>query len=261
MNVRLILAAAAFALAAPFSSAQAAPQMLGLLADGALPMNCEDGTCTVEVSAICLQEERDMPAWGTIYQPVKPQQISIMAANDNGTKRAIGAEVKIEAERGSWAVTISIPEATVRSYDMENPALLLDGRVALTAIPEAGDPNPQTAADIAAAIDAFEKSPQRIIGGKSRDLAAANVLNEMINTLPHIDLEEGKPAGGLWQQTFGSLKTDAPGMKQAANYFQQCSHELLLLKKSTIRRCLEIGHDRFLTNVNQSFWDSTKPGV
>ncbi len=263
MNFRLILATTAFALTLPFNIAHAAPQMLGLLADNALPLNCVDGTCTVEVSAICLQEERAMPAWGTIYKPVKASQVSISGTALDGSQISlpIGDIAKIESERGSWAVTISIPEAPVIARGLTNPALVLDGRVALTAIPEAGDRSPQTATEIAAAISAFEKSSKKIIGGNAAGMAAANVLNEMINTLPHVALEEGKAAGGLWQKTFRTTETEAPGMAQAAKYFQQCSHELLLLKRSTIRRCLEIGHDGFVTTVNQRYWDSTKPGV
>lgn len=54
MNIRLILATAAFLAALPLTTAHAASQLLGLLADGTLPLNCEGGTCSTEVSAICL---------------------------------------------------------------------------------------------------------------------------------------------------------------------------------------------------------------
>jgi len=83
----------------------------------------------------------------------------------------------------------------------------------------------------------------------------------MINTLPHVALDEDKPAEDLWRKTFGSDALDRPGMQKAAAYFQQCGHELLKVERKTVRRCLELGHDNFATTVNRRFWDASKPGV
>ncbi len=71
MIFRLLIAAATCVMALPINFATAAPQLLGLLADNEISVHCVGDVCTVEVSAICLQEERDMPAWGTTYTPIQ----------------------------------------------------------------------------------------------------------------------------------------------------------------------------------------------
>lgn len=263
MNFRLVLAAAAFCAALPATLANAAPQLLGLLADNAIPVHCVDDVCTVEVSAICLQEERAMPAWGTTYRPIQSKRITLVGTRADGTaiSRPIDDIARFEADRGHWAVKITIPRHHVESFGVERSALSIDGRVALAPMPTPGDPTPQTDADIEAAVTAFAKSPDSVIGAGADNMAAAHILNEMINALPHVALDKGKPAGDLWRKTFGSEALDRPGMKKAAAYYRQCGHELLQVDRKTVRRCLELGHDNFATTVNRRYWDANKPGV
>ena len=106
MNIRLTLATAALLAAFPLNAAQAAPQILGIFADSGLPLHCEDGTCAVEVSALCLQEERDLPAWGTAYRPIHPEQLTLtgMRADGSVARMPIGEIASFESARGSWAV-------------------------------------------------------------------------------------------------------------------------------------------------------------
>ena len=87
MQFRITLAAAVALIALPLTTLQAAPQMLGLIADrGTQNLYCADGVCSVEVSAICLQEERDIPPWGTAYEAVNPKQITIVASRQDGSE-------------------------------------------------------------------------------------------------------------------------------------------------------------------------------
>ena len=263
MKFRLILATAALCAALPVNIANAAPQMLGLLANSTLPIHCVDGTCTVEVSAICLQEERDIPAWGTAYRAVQPNNIALVGTRADGSvaELPIGDIAHIESARGSWAVKISIPEETVRALGVSKAALAIEGRVALAPVPVQGDPEPQTTVEIGAAVAAFARSSETVVGGVAVDMAAASVLNEMINALPHVTLDSSKPAGDLWRKTFGSNALDKPGMQQASVFYRLCGHRLLLVESGTVRRCPELGHDGFVTTVNQRYWDENKPGV
>jgi len=51
------------------SPAQAAPQILGLIASAdPVPMTCVDGTCTAELSSVCLQQHRPTPPTGGLDQ-------------------------------------------------------------------------------------------------------------------------------------------------------------------------------------------------
>jgi hypothetical protein len=263
MNIRLILATAAILVALPLSAARAAPQMLGLLAESNLPMKCADGICTVEVSAICLQEKRDMPAWKTAYRPVQPNQITVQGTKPDGgqIKQPVGDIVRIISERGSWAVTITLPDSALKALGITDAALSLEGRVALTPVAEPDDPSPQSAPEIQAAVTAFNKSPKAIVGGEAPNMAAATVINEMINTLPHVTLDTAEPAGDLWRKTFGTTAHSRPGMRQAAAHYKLCGHHLIMVERGILRRCLELGHDGFVTTVNKRYWDATKPGV
>lgn len=263
MKFRLILGTVAFCAALPISFANAAPQLLGLFADNRLPLHCVDGSCTVEVSAICLQEERDMPAWGTAYRAIQPDRIALIGTDPSGAaiKLPIGERMHFESDRGSWSVNISIPETAVAALGVSEPALAIEGRVALSPIPVQDDPSPQTAADIGKAVTTFENASDAILGTAAEDMAAAHILNKMINALPHVTLDTAKPAGDLWHKVFGSEALDQPGMKRAAAYYQRCGHELLIVDQPTVRRCLELGHDGFLTTINRRYWDATGPGV
>ena len=176
-------------------------------------------------------------------------------------RRPVDEIVRFESDRGHWAVKIIIPRKHVDAFGAERLALAIDGRVALAPQPLHGDPTPQTDTYIDAAVAAFVNSPDSVIGHDVDNMAAAHILNEMINTLPHVELDEDKPAGDLWRKTFGSDALDRPGMQKAAAYFQQCGHELLKIERKTVRRCLELGHDNFATTMNRRFWDASKPGV
>ncbi|NKB60414.1 MAG: hypothetical protein GKS00_29260 [Alphaproteobacteria bacterium] len=263
MNIRLALATAALIAALPLHAAQAAPQILGLLADSAVPFHCEDGMCTAEVSAICLQQERDLPAWGTAYRATEPERLSLTGTRADGSAASmpIGEIADFESARGSWAVTIRVPEAAVRALGLTDAALTIEGRVALAPVPEPGDPLPQTAGEIAAAVTAFRKPHQSIVGDTAPGMAAAHVMNEMINTLPHVTLHPDKRGGDLWRKTFGSDAHDQPGMQQAATFYDICAQKLILVDPVTLRHCLRLGHDDFVTKVNVRYWDASKPGV
>lgn len=263
MNIRLTLATTALLAVLPLLPAQAAPQILGLFADSALPLHCEDGTCTVEVSAICLQEDRDLPGWGTAYRAIDPERFALTGTRADGSVATmpIGETVSFESARGSWAVTIRIPEATVRSLGVANAILAIDGRVALTPVPKPGDPLPQSADEIATAVAAFRKPYESIIGETAPGMAAAHVMNEMINTLPHVTLAPDKRGGDLWRKTFGSDARDQTGMQRAATFYDICAQDIILVDPVTLRRCLQLGHDNFVTEINVQYWDATKPGV
>ena len=265
MQLKFALAAAAALTALPLTTLQAAPQMLGLVADsGVQKLNCAAGVCTVEVSAICLQEERDIPAWGTAYKAVDPKQIAIVAKLRDGTeiRHQAGADASFKSARGSWAVTISIPQATLDRLGVTNASLAFDGRVALAPVETAGDPTPQTEPEKQAAVIAFRVSPEGVIGKSTPDLAAAHVMNEMINALPRMSLDRKKPAGDLWRKTFGDTDiASRPGMKEAAKFFQNCERRARVGDREDIKECLELGHDGFISSLNQRYWDSLVPGV
>ncbi len=260
MNIRLILTAIALFAATPLSIAHAAPQMLGLLADGGLrTMHCDGGVCTVEISAICLQEERDIPKWGSEYRAVEPERITLVGTGIDGARvtRPIGAIARIESARDSWAVRISVPVSTLRALGVTDPSLSLEGRVALTPAPARNDPTPLSAIEIGAAVAALSAAPDAVFGGTATDMAAARVMNDMINALPRFKLDPARPYGDLWRRTFGN--TPRSGMQQAAKFYNICTRGSKQAGRVLLRKCLELGHDGFISTVNQRYWDLSGP--
>ncbi len=259
MQFRIAFAALAALIALPLTPLHAAPQMLGLVADGgAQKLNCAAGVCSLEISAICLQEERDIPPWGTAYEPVNPEQITIVALRQDGSeiRHRIGALAKFESARGSWAVTISIPQTALDALGIAGASLAFDGRVALAPVGVAADPQKQ------AAVTAFSTAPEGVIGKSTPDLAAAHVMNEMINALPRLTLDRNRPTRDLWRQTFGDADiASRPGMKAAAKFLEVCERRARTGDRDDIKECLELGHDGFISSLNQRYWDSLVPGV
>ena len=259
MQFRITLAAAAALMALLLTTLQAAPQMLGLIADnGIQKLYCADGVCSVEVSAICLQEARDIPPWGTAYEAVDPNRITIVALRQDGSevRFPIGALASLKSARGSWVVTITIPQSALDALGVTGASLAFAGRIALAPVAMAADPENQTA------ITAFHATPQGVIGKSSPDLAAALVMNEMINVLPRLTLDRTKPAGDLWRQTFGDTEiASRPGLKAAAKFLQVCERRTRTGDRDDIKACLELGHDGFISALNQRYWDSLVPGV
>lgn len=263
MKVRTALAMAALAAMVPAKQTDAAPQLLGLLADRAVPLHCVDGVCTAELTAICLQEARDMPAWETPYRAVQSERIALVgkSADGDAIDLPIGHRLHIESDRGAWAVQISLPETALREHGLSEASLSIRDRVVLAPVAIVGDPSPQTAADIAIAAASFDRPLETVIGYASPDMAAAHIMNDMINALSHIALDTAKPGGDLWRKTFGSDARNRLGMRQAAAYYDACTDPLIYVERVTLRRCLQLGHDDIVTSVNRDFWDAAKPSM
>jgi hypothetical protein len=168
----------------------------------------------------------------------------------------IGALATFKSARGSWAVTIAIPRSALDALGVTGASLAFEGRIALAPVAMAADPENQTA------ITAFRAAPQGVIGKSSPDLAAALVMNEMINALPRLTLDRTKPAGDLWRQTFGDTDSASrPGMTAATKFFQNCERRARTGDRDDIKACLGLGHDGFISALNQRYWDSLVPGV
>ena len=68
--------------------ASAAPQILGLLATNApTPLTCNDGICSAQFSAFCLQQHRKSPTAGTAYRPAKRTALTLTAVDEVVTRR------------------------------------------------------------------------------------------------------------------------------------------------------------------------------
>jgi hypothetical protein len=264
MNVRLAFVSALAGLALPLS-AEAAPQLLGVISSAApIPMNCESGKCSAELSAFCLEQGRSGPLDGTAYAAVEGRELTLVATYADGTVRRLPAQhyLSIASARSYSAVTASVSEAVREELGAKSLALAVGPRVTLVPLPQAGDPSPVTAAEIAAAsvsrrplaADVIEKS-------HPAELAAVRLLNRVINALPRtaggaaLDL---MAPDGLWDKVVGhdaaSDSAGARGLAQASLVYESCRRGARYVQGLTLRRCIEASHDALMSSLNEEFW-------
>ncbi len=88
MSPRTLVSTILLVLALPVGQALAASQVLALFATTrAIPLTCEDGACSAELSVFCLQEDRWAPRPGTGYQLAEGQDLTLVATAADGTER------------------------------------------------------------------------------------------------------------------------------------------------------------------------------
>src|SRR5687767_10113316 len=80
MRIPSLLAAAILVGGGAAAPAAAAPQVLGVVASIApVEMSCTGETCTAQLSAFCLQREREVPGEHTAYRAADPSAYTLVA--------------------------------------------------------------------------------------------------------------------------------------------------------------------------------------
>ncbi len=242
--------------------AQAAPQILGLIASTEpVPMTCANGTCTAELSSVCLQQHRATPPTGTVYRPAKGTHITLAVTGPNGIKRRMRVEavINFKSLRQFSAVKVSLPEATVRQLGNGQAKLSVGPMASIIPVAVKGDSNPQSAGEIArytgplraAAENAFKRDGDRV--------NATRILNQMVNRLPEDSNAGMEKVASLWQQTVG--KDVTVGTQKFLKYaVKDCRETLRTGVRSDLRSCLSYHHDYLSGENTTNGWQAMNPG-
>ena len=264
MNVRLAFVSALAGLALPLS-AQAAPQLLGVISSAEpIPMNCESGVCSAELSAFCLEQGRSGPLDGTAYEAADGRDLTLVASYADGTVRRLPAQhyLNIASARSYSAVTASVNDAVRKHLGAKSLALAIGQRVTLVPVARAGDPSPVSKDEIAAATASRQPLAADVIErSHPAELAAVRLLNRVINSLPRTGggaaLDLTAP-DGLWSKVVGTEtapdSTSARGVAQAALVYESCRRGAHFVQGLTLRRCIEASHDALMSSLNEEFW-------
>ncbi len=244
------------------SPAQAAPQILGLIASATpIPMTCADGTCTAEISSVCLQQHRPTPFTGTVYRPAKGTHITLTVAGPNGVERRLPvvAALSFTSLRQFSAVKVSLPEATVRQLG-DGVAKLSVGPMA-SVIPAAiaGDPNPLSAAEIARYTGPLRAMAERAFERDSARVNATRILNRMVNRLPADSNAGIEEVGALWRLTV-SKNVTGETQKFLTHAVNDCRETLRTGVMSNLRSCLSYHHDYLSGENTNNAWRAMNPG-
>ncbi len=261
MRIPLLIAGAAAAaglsLAAP---AVAAPQVLGLVASIApVPLACTGETCTAQLSAFCLQRERDVPDDRTVYRAADPKAVTLIASRADGSSIRLPADgrVAFASAFGYASVRISVPSSLLGGAEAVALAVEVAPGAAVVPEPVAGDPDPQTEEEIALATGTLRELASRHFDVPSTARDAAQIVEAMVNGLPRRPWEGRKDRATLWErQVTTELQAAASpeAVALARGIFEEC-----LPYTYGIRQCLELKHMNLLFDPNRAYWDEVGP--
>ena len=242
--------------------AQAAPQILGLIASTEpVPMICANGTCTAELSSVCLQQHRPTPPTGTVYRPATRTQITLTVAGPDGVNHQlpVAAELTFISLRQFSAVKVSLPEATVRRLGNGTAWLSVGPMASIIPVAIKGDPNPQSAREIARYTGPLRALAERAFERDSDHVNATRILNQMVNRLPANSSAGIEKITALWQQTVGRNVTDET-QKYLTRAVDDCRKTLRNGVMADLRSCLSYHHDYLSGENTTNGWRAMNPG-
>ncbi len=264
-----ILAAALPLTLAPLFGAQAAPQVLVLVATAQpVELTCANGQCSAEFTSLCLQEHRAQPAKGTPYAAFNTAAVHVIGERHNGSTVTLPLtpDPAFTAERGHTAVKVSVPVSWLHDRDLAAVHVKMDDLVTLLPVAVADDPAPLTDGDIELAAGPLTRTAAFVLDGRAAEVDAARLTAAAINALAARGsrLTAGDRAA-LWD-TVVAPRIDAagagaarPGATLARETFAQCSASTLA-GPLRLRECLGAAHDMLIGPVNTAYWDTVKIG-
>jgi hypothetical protein len=257
----LALAAATLAFATAAGQASAAPQVLGVIASIApVEMSCTADTCTAQLSAFCLQREREVPVEHTGYRPADPTAFRIVATRSDGTMARVplDARASFTSAFGYASVRVAVPSALVAELGAASLAIDVAPAAALVPVPVAGDPDPLGEAEIALATGPLRALASRHFDAPSTARDAAHLIEAVVNGFPVQSWEGLVDRAGLWDRQVTpdlSAAASPDAFALARSIYENC-----LPSSYSMRQCLELKHMNLLSDANRAYWDEASPG-
>jgi hypothetical protein len=242
--------------------AQAAPQILGLIASTEpVPMTCSGGTCTAELSSVCLQQHRPTPSTGTVYRPAKRTHITLTVTGPDGVihERSVAAALTFKSLRQFSAVKVSLPEATVRQLGDGTARLSVAPMASVIPVASAGDPQPLSAGEIARYTGPLRTLAERAFERDGARVNATRILNQMVNRLSEGSNDGIGKVTSLWQQTVRKDVSDET-RKFLTRAVDHCRETLRTGVMSDLRSCLSYHHDYLSGENTTNAWQAMNPG-
>ena len=129
-------------------------------------MRCTDEGCTAQLSAFCLQRDRDVPLEHTRYQAADPGAFRLLAARADGSsvQMPVDERIRFTSAFGFASVRISVPAEAMKEWGAVALAVEVSPEAALVPSPHAADADPLSAEEIALAT-----GPLRALAGRHFD--------------------------------------------------------------------------------------------
>jgi hypothetical protein len=259
----LTLAAAAFVSLSPIA-AQAAPQVLGVVAsnDTPTPLNCGTVDCSAHLSAFCLQQSRPAPSHGYVYGVAPGGTMTLIATAADGRTLRLPADhyVRFESVIGFTSVRASLPKAALDEIGAVSVALEVGPLTSLLPIPIAGDMDPQVEDEVALATGPMRQAATRNFEEPGIASDAARITSLLINALPEKGPESVDQRDGLWVAMADSTavtNATVAGLAKAEMLYNGCRLSVESRSTYSMRNCLELRHADLLAEANHRFWQET----
>jgi hypothetical protein len=248
--------------------AQAAPQILGLVATGAepTPLHCSNGICSARFTSFCLQADRDAPLLGTAYLIVDERSLQLTVTDKEGRVTTVPAEgVTIQSVHNYTAVQIDIPEAQVLALGGATAALSVEPLATLVPKPMPGDPRPQTEEDIALASGDHRKIGEEHVDRGGATAEAADTLMTMINALDTGEAaqyrRDSAADAGRVQGILSKREVPEGDQELLRERVDLCSGLATSGKPSDgLPTCLQSYHDNYVVTLTGRYWDAVGTG-
>jgi len=263
-NANVLLVSGTVMAVLAFGQAEAAPQILGLMASNGMPMplHCRDGLCTGSFASFCLQEAREAPADGEEYRVAPGGNLLLDATLADGRHVQMPANglAIVRVRDGYLSVQISLPELKLATLGVSTKraslALEVGPETSILPVEQAGDPDPQTPEEVAVATGPLRHLAARTLDRPSEDTDAARWVGLLINALPPENSPEPVALDELFRQVVasngeGSRARD--GLAEAGQIVQMC--QSFPATSLAIGFCLAGQQHGLVSILNTEFWD------
>ncbi|MFM9844200.1 MAG: hypothetical protein ACKVOI_14640 [Dongiaceae bacterium] len=260
----LTAAALLLGLSLPPGDAQAASQILGIVASNgtATPLICGGGECGAHFSAFCLQEARPAPVAGQSYILAAGSGMMLIATSASGQATRLPAAdyVKITSQIGFTSVHISVPQSVMTELGAATLQIEVGANVSVLPADVAGDVQPQTADEIRYATTVMREVAARRFDSRNASSDAARIASVFINALPLSGQENAQTRGDLWMAKANepALANATPeGLALAEDMYRACQISVEARSSYSMRYCLELRHADLQATSNHAFWKDT----
>ncbi len=253
---------AVFALA--IGRAEAAPQILGLMASDGLPMpmRCRDGACTAFLASFCLQEARAAPADGQEYAPGPGGGLTLIITRPDGSHLVLPANdlLTVRLHSGLSIVQVSLPIAKLASRGFalgaaDAVAVQVEAGTAILPVAAANDPDPQTPQEIALATGPLRRMAAETFDSSGEMPDTAKLLGLLINALPAENDPQPVALNGLLRGIVSSIgpgRLSAESLAETAQIVENCQQ----FPPTSLAQgfCLESLQRGLVSTLNEEYW-------
>ena len=262
---KILFAGALAALSFASSRAEAAPQILGLVASNGLPvpMRCEGGDCTALLASFCLQESRPAPEDGQAYLPGPRGGLTLIVTHAGGGTLRIPANtlvsLKLYSEMSTVQVSLQLAKLAGAGVSLgadDTVSVAVDDDTTILPITAANDPDPQTPEEIGLATGPLRKLAARTFDTGAGSSDSARLLGLLINAIPPGNDQEPIVLDEVLHRVLASIgpdRFDTQTLADIGQVMQNCQTFPTRLGQSY---CLQSRQNGLLATMNQDYWEA-----